>query len=133
MGKPSDHPDFERLDKEWRLKLAEAQFDDAEEVPGKNPDNRRLKRTSGGARQTGSGYRYQTMGEIARESRARYYEIIGQRIQETTFTCAQEHAILTLYFEGFTQEEIKAKLNPPVCRFTVYRKLYKWLRAWGLK
>lgn len=66
-------------------------------------------------------------------AKARYFEIIGEKIRETTFDSPQEQQILTLYFEGFKCEEIKKRLMPPVHRHTVYRKLEKWLTAWGLK
>lgn len=133
MAKPSAHPDFQRLDAEWRQKLKDVGFDDAEEVLGKNPDNRRLKNTCSGTRQGGTAHRYKALQEDQRLAKARYFQIIGERIQETVFDSPQERQILTLYFEGFTQQQIKAGLDTPACRATICNKLYKWLRRWGLK
>ena len=120
MAKPSDAPGFKRLAAEWNKKLAASGFRDIEQ------QNQRLKKT-------GTEYRYQMADPAQISNRAKYFEIIGQKIWETTFDSEQERQILTYYFEGISQTKIKDLVYPPVCRFTVYKRIDKWLRRWGLK
>lgn len=119
MGKPSESPGFSDLLKEWNQKLADSGFKDIEKT------DQTIR--------SGSQSRYGRLSAQEKQSQAQYYEIIGNQILKTDFQEEQEKKILCLYFEGFTQEQIRKQFDPPIHRTTVYRKLYKWLRAWGLK
>jgi hypothetical protein len=123
MAKPSAHPGFKALYAEWNQKLLDSGFQDIEEL---RQGNLQLKKT-------GTMGRFERSAPIIRESKAKYFDIIGQKIVETRFDSDQEKQILCMYFEGLTQTEIAKRLNPPVVRFTVHKKLYKWLKRWKLK
>lgn len=123
MAKPSDSPGFKTLYKQWNQKLLDSGFQDIEELRG----------GSFQIKKTGTITRFEQSPLIVREAKAKYFDIIGQKIAETIFPNEEEKQIMCLYFEGFTQTEIKDKLNPPLHRSTVYKKLYKWLRIWNLK
>lgn len=105
------------------MKLKASGFDDCEEM---REGELRPKRP-------GVMTRLYSSASVVLENRALYYEIVSRNIQETPFTTSQEKQILTMYVEGFTNEEIKKRLEPPVSRWTVQRKIGKWLRVWGLR
>lgn len=123
MAKPSDYPGFRSLLNEWNKKLKDSGFKDIEES---RHGDLRLKRT-------GSDNRFVLLTQTQRDAGTQYFEIIGQNIVNTTFDNEQEKQILTLYFEGHSQVEIKKKLKIQGHRCKVYRPIYKWLKAWGLK
>ena len=123
MGKPSDHPGFKAIYTEWNQKLLDSGFNDIEEM-------RNGKLT---LKKTGTQGRFEQMAPLVRQAKARYFDIIGQKIVETTFDNDQEKRILTLYFEGFSYSDIIKRLNTPLHRSTVWKILYKWLRQWNLK
>lgn len=123
MAKPSDSPGFNSLLKEWNERLAESGFKDVEE----------FREGSFQLKKTGSENRYRTAAPTVRAARAQYYEIIGDHLVNTTFDTEKEKEILCLYYEGFSQAEIQRRLGIEGHRSKVYGKIYKWLRAWGLK
>jgi hypothetical protein len=124
MSKPADHPGFAVLLKEWNLKLAESGFKDIEN--SNHLDGVYL-------RESGSVMRMRRAAPVVRDAKTQYFNIIGQSIARTQFDDEQEKKIMCLYFEGYKQEQIRHQFNPPIHRSTVYRKLYKWLKRWGLK
>src|ERR1700694_4679582 len=93
MGKPSSYPGFKALLEEWNQKLKESGFEDAEE---RSTGTLRLRKPA-------SLDRFQKTDEITREARAHYYDVIGEKIIETSFDSDLEEKIVTYYFEGFTQ------------------------------
>lgn len=125
MGKPSDYPGFKALLQEWNQKLKDSGFKDIEEPVG---DDLVLKRS-------GSDHRLKLLLQdtIAREARAKYYEIIGERIVNTSFDNETEKKILTLYYEGVSQGTIQKILGIKGHRCKIYRPIHKWLKRWGLK
>jgi hypothetical protein len=125
MTKPSDFPGFKELLEEWDKRLKESGFEDIEQRVG---NDLVLKHS-------GSDYRIKQMNndQTVRDAIVKYYDIIGQKIVETTFTNEMEKKILTMYFEGKTQVEIKEQLKIEGHRCRVYRPIYKWLKKWGLK
>ena len=123
MAKPSDHPDFKRLMSEWDRRLADSGFRDIEEI--KN-GQRVLKKS-------GTQVRFEQSNELVRHAQAQYFAIISKRIHETVFEDDCEREILVLYVEGITQAEIRKRLTTRLSRSTIYKKLYKWLKTWGLK
>lgn len=123
MGKPSDAPNFKALLAEWNRKLAESGFKDVEEMK-----HGRLQ-----LKKTGTVTRFEQSDPLTRSAKARYFELIGDRIQETTFTDPIDRQILTLYFEGYTQVQIQRELPERLHRSTIYKRLYSWLKKWGLK
>ena len=125
MGKPSDTPGFKPLLQEWYQKLKDSGFKDIEEDIG---NTQVLKRS-------GSDYRMKLIQQdkIAFDARVKYYEIIGEKIEQTNFPDDKEKKILTLYWEGITQVEIQKKLDIKGHRCKIYRPIHKWLKKWGLK
>lgn len=121
MAKPSAHPEFKGLSEEWKKRLSESGFEDIEE----------FRNGTWQLKKSGTQGRFERSAPIVREAKAKYFDIIGQKIIETTFANDQERQILTYYFEGFTQAEIKRKLG--LHRTTVYKKLIKWLKRWKLR
>lgn len=123
MGKPSDAPGFQALLMEWNKKLADSGFKDAEE----------FKNGTFHLKKSGTVTRFERSDPLSRDARARYFEIIGDKIHETTFQDEVDRQILVLYFEGKTQVEIKRSLPVRLHRSTIYKRLYYWLKKWGLK
>lgn len=123
MSKPSDTPGFRQLLKDWNKKLSDSGFKDIEESRVSGP---KLKKT-------GTEGRFEKEPSYVREARAKYYDIIGEKIIETQFDDEREKQILCFYFEGYSKEQIRNTFSPPLHRTTVYKKIEKWLRAWGMK
>jgi len=123
MAKPSDTPGFKALLQEWNQKLLDSGLEDIEES---RKGKLQLKRT-------GTVTRFEQSTAVVRDAKAKYFEIIGEKILETQFDDEREKQILCMYYEGYTQAEIRKQLSPPLHRYTIYKKLYKWLRRWGLK
>lgn len=126
--KPSDHPGFKDLLKDWNQKLAETGFRDIEET---RHGELTLKKS-------GTEGRFRSMDTQLVQARAKYYEIIGQRIVETQFDSDQEKRICALYFEGYNQAEIRRQLGEVgkkglLHRETIFKYLTKYLKRWGLK
>lgn len=121
--KPSDHPDFKKLLKLWDEKLKDSGFQDIEQT--KN-GQRILKKS-------GTETRFQRSHETVREARVNYYVLLSDKISQTNFKHEIDREILILHAEGVKQVEIKTKLSSQLSRSTIYKKLYKYLREWGLK
>lgn len=121
MAKPSDHPGFSTLQKEWYKKLKETGFDDVEQAN----DRPFIK--------SGTVVRFEKMGADFIEIQFQYFDRIAHHISRAAFEDEQERQILTLYAEGFTQREIKERLGISGHRCRVYRPIYKWLTLWGMK
>lgn len=116
LGKPEDYPGFEQTRREWAARLAESGFKDIEKEDG------RLKR---------HGATISGQSSTERNAKARYYEIVGEKIIETIFDDEQERQIMCMYFDGMKKTDIKDSLG--IHRDTVRVKIGKWLRIWGLK
>lgn len=121
--KPTDHPDFKRLLKIWDEKLRASGFIDIEQT--KN-GTRVLKKS-------GTHSRFERSHVIVREAQANYYVLLHDKIQITQFKDEIDREILLLHADGMKQCEMKKKLSVKLSRSTIYKKLYKYLREWGLK
>ena len=123
MAKPSDSPGFKALQAEWDKRLSESGFQDIEKTVGRQ---RVLK-------YTGTQVRYDRMDEVQRESRFEFYRQVGIRLAETRFESDFDRQVLTLFSYGYTQKEIQAELDIRGHRCKIYKPIYRWLKAWGLK
>lgn len=123
MAKPSDHPGFKDLLRQWNTILELDGFKDIEiekhgelELP-RCPSLRKFDNTH----------------PLVAENRWRYYDLVAEYISETVFESEFEREILTLYAAGFSQAAIHRMLKIEGHRCKVYIPLYKWLRKWHLK
>lgn len=123
MGKPSDSPGFKKLLEEWNRRLADSGFKDVEELKG---GQLVLKKT-------GTMIRYEQSSDVVREARVEYYRIVSRHVANTHFSNEIDRMILTLYCEGLSQVDIKERLPKRMHRATIYKRLYKYLRLWGIK
>lgn len=123
MGSPFNSPDFKRLLAEWNQRLADSGFRDIEKV--KN-GQRVLKKS-------GSEVRFERCNQTLREARENYYDLVRFNIQVTVFEDEIDREILVLFSEGIKQTEIKQRLDVSLHRSTIYKRLNRWLKRWGLK
>jgi hypothetical protein len=122
-GKPSDCPGFEDLLAEWNKKLAESGLEDIEVI----------KNDVSYVKSYGNKNRYLKSDPHVRHAQMQFYELLTLKIQETEFQDALEKQILVMFSEGMLQVEIKNKLPQKLSRSAIYKKIYKWLKHWGLK
>lgn len=123
MAKPSDHPGFKGLLREWNNKLKESGFQDIEEHRG----GELILKKSGTVR------RYEMLDDITRDARVQFYRRVAQLVSNTRFDNEFDRQVLTLYAQGISQTDIKDLLNVEGHRCKVYRPIYRWLKTWGLK
>ena len=123
MSKPSDHPGFKELLKEWNQKLYESGFRDVEVMR----EGELILKWDASER------RHQRMDEVVREARAQFFRSVAECVVKTQFESDLERRILSLYAQGMSQAAIQRKLCIKGHRCKVYIPLYRWLEAWGLK
>ncbi len=124
MGKPSDHPGFKALLKEWNQRLKDSGFKDDE--LHFDSGNSTLKRP-------GNKGRYRLSSKEVIEAKSEYFSLIQEAVDEAAFANELEEKILKLYAIGISKAEIKRSLKIEGNKSRVYEPIYKWLRRWGLK
>lgn len=120
MAKPSEHPGFRDLLQEWTQLLKESGFRDIEE--GEDF----LKHSGSMSRMNNSHY-------AVRFAKKQYYMVVADCVRETEFKKPLEGEILRLHADGYTQCQIMQTLGIKGNRSKVYKPIWKWLKAWGLK
>jgi hypothetical protein len=140
MAKPSAHPGFKILLKEWNRRLAETGFQDIETEFLSEPV----------LKQSGTEKRYKRMDPVRREAKHQFFKILEEKVKRTRLKCQmvftfvsgpkgqffeseQELNILSLYSQGVSQAQIKRRLSIEGHRCQIYYPIYKWLKLWGLK
>lgn len=122
MAKPSDHPRFRALKRDWDLILAETGFDDLEDEYGN------LKQRASNA--------YRGADAISREAKLSFFTQVSQHASHTRFPNKLERFIMECLGEGTKQIDIRRKLAERGIRkhrVTIYRIIHRWLKEWNLR
>lgn len=118
-------PEFKALQEAWYQRLDATGFQDAEELIGFECV---LRQTAHHA--------YRGTDDLMRDTKADYYHLVSQKVQETDFGSAVDRLILTRHAEGKKHVHICAELallglrrNRKTVRFRI--RIYEM--QWGLK
>ena len=125
MGKPSDHPRFKTLKRQWDEILKETGFEDIEDELG------RLRQYSRGIYS-----RYGASNLVQLQAREQFWRRLTQCVAQAHFDDKLERYVMERYAEGKKQIEIQERLEAighPKHRTTIYLIVHKWLTLWNLK
>ena len=125
MSNPFKTQKFKLLQREWYLKLAQDGFKDIETTMG-----------SGAGfilKKSGTEIRYQTSDALTRSAKQTYFEILSHKVETTVFEDDLDRQIMTYLKDGMSKVEMSKRIQPPRHRATIYKRMNKYLRAWGLK
>lgn len=122
MGKPSDHPKFRALKRQWDVILMEVGFEDLEDERGQ------LKQRASNA--------YRGAHQVVREAKLEFYMQVAQRVAHTQFPNPRDRFIMECFAEGIKQVDINRmlfKCGRGMHRISLWKVIRKWLVRWNLK
>lgn len=123
MANPYKTQEFKLLQREWYKRLEQSGFKDIEKESGAGLIMKR----------SGTEIRYQKKDSVTRSAKERYFEILSEKVETTVFVDDLDRQIMSFLRDGMSKVEMTKRLTKKIHRATIYKRMNKYLKAWGLK